>query len=41
MVNYGIAVAVVGAMVVCITNDVVKHDGCNVLGTMAKTVGLL
>jgi hypothetical protein len=38
MVNYGAVVAVVGAMAVCRTNEVVQHEGCNVLGTMAKTL---
>lgn len=38
MVSYGAVVAVVGAMAVCRTNEVVQHEGCNVLGTMAKTL---
>jgi len=29
MVNYGVVVAVVGAMVIFWTNEVVKHEGCN------------
>ena len=38
MVSYGVVVAVVGAMTICRTNEVVQHEGCNVLGTMAKTL---
>ena len=38
MVNYGVVVAVVGAMAICRTNEVVQHEGWNVLGTMANTL---
>ena len=38
MVNYGVVVAVVAEMAICRTNEVVQHEGCNVLGTMAKTL---
>jgi hypothetical protein len=35
MVNYGVVVAVVGTMV-CRTNEIVQHEGCNVLGDYGK-----
>ncbi|BBN07622.1 hypothetical protein MPTK1_4g05100 [Marchantia polymorpha subsp. ruderalis] len=38
MVRYGAVAAVVGAMSVCRINELMQQEGCNVLGTMARTL---
>ncbi|KAG6552653.1 hypothetical protein Mapa_005600 [Marchantia paleacea] len=38
MVRHGAVAAVVGAMSVCRINELMQQEGCNVLGTMARTL---